>query len=190
MAEVTEFARRVASAFKVTPTDSHLGLITFSTDAQVMLNFKRFSDPESFAEAKDSVRVKPHSGKFTGQALKLAKDGLFGAVHRADALDVLVLLTDGPSSDNVMAPARSLRDMGVKLITVGIGDHINKRQLANIASDPDDDNMFITEFDNLQPLIAKVQKAACVGMKQNLTNLHLEEYKYARRIKICKNIQL
>ncbi len=95
--------------------------------------------------------------------MRLAKDGLFGAVHRPDALDVLVLVTDGPSTDNVMAPARSLRDMGVKIITVGIGDHINKRQMANIASDPDDSNMFLTDFDNLEPLIPKVQKAACVG---------------------------
>ncbi|XP_065051280.1 uncharacterized protein LOC135680954 [Rhopilema esculentum] len=166
MAEVTEFARRVASAFKVAPADSHLGLITFSTDAQRKL-----------CGAKDSVRVKPHSGKFTGQALKLAKEGLFGAVHRPDALDVLVLITDGPSSDNVMAPARSLRDMGVKLITVGIGDHINKRQLANIASDPDDDNMFLTEFDNLQPLIPKIQKSACIGgiLKEPTTPCRCED---------------
>ena len=165
-----EFGRRVASAFKITPADSHLGLITFSTDAQVMLNFKRFSDPDAFAEAKDAVRVKPHTGKFTGQALKLAKDSLFGAVHRPDALDVLVIMTDGPSTDNVMAPARSLRDMGVKIIAIGLGDHINKRQLANIASDPDDSNMFFTEFDNLQPLIPKIQKAACIGKYENFSS--------------------
>ncbi len=72
MAEIMEFGRRVASAFKVAPAESHLGLITFSTDAQVMLNFKRFSDPESFAEAKDAVRVKPHTGKLGRNHLSLS----------------------------------------------------------------------------------------------------------------------
>ena len=165
MAEITEFARRVASAFRIAPSESHLGLITYSTDAQIMLNFKRNSDLESLSDAKDAIRVKPHSGKFTGQALRLAKDGLFLPAHRNDALDVLVIITDGPSNDNVMGPARSLRDMGVKLISVGLGEHLNKRQLANIASDPDQENMFLADFDSLEPLIRKVQKAACVGKR-------------------------
>ena len=99
-----------------------IGLITYATDAQVMMNFHRYSDPDAIVEARDAVRVKPHTGKYTGQALDLAKEGLFDSGHRGDALDVAVLLTDGPSSDDVTLPSRKLRDMGVKVfISLGFG---------------------------------------------------------------------
>ena len=163
MAETMEFGRRVASAFKVSPEESKIGLVTYATDAQIMMNFHRFADPSVLMEARDAVRVKPHTGKYTGQALALAKEGLFDTGHRPDALDVLVLMTDGPSSDDVTTPARSLRDFGVKIIAVGIGNQIDKSQLRDIASDPDEEHMFTADYDNLASIIRKVQKAACVG---------------------------
>lgn len=166
MAETMEFGRRVASAFKVAPEESHVGLVTYATDAQIMMNFHRFSDPEALTEARDAVRVKPHTGKYTGQALTLAKEGLFDTGHRSDALDVLVLMTDGPSSDDITEPARKLRDMGVKIITVGIGPQIDKAQLNDIASDPDEEHVFTSDYDNLASIIRRTQKASCVGKIQ------------------------
>lgn len=163
MAEVMEFGRRVASVFKVSPDESRVGLVTYATDAQIMMNFHRFSDPEALTEARDAVRVKPHTGKYTGQALSLAKEGLFEKGRRPDALDVLVLMTDGPASDDVTIPSRALRDMGVKLIAVGIGNQVDKAQLRDVASDPDEEHVFTADFDSLGTIIRKVQKAACVG---------------------------
>ncbi|XP_066915183.1 uncharacterized protein [Clytia hemisphaerica] len=163
MAETMEFGRRVASAFKVTPEETRVGLITYATDAQVMMNFHRYADPDAIVEARDAVRVKPHTGKYTGQALDLAKEGLFDSGHRADALDVAVLLTDGPSSDDVTLPARKLRDMGVKIITVGIGPEVDRGQLNDIASDPDEEHVFTADYDSLATIIGRTQRAACVG---------------------------
>lgn len=164
MAETMEFGRRVASAFTVTPEESHVGLITYATDAQIMMNFNRFSDPDALTEARDAVRVKPHTGKYTGQALSLAKEGLFETGHRPDALDVLVLMTDGPASDDITEPARALRDMGVKIITVGIGPEVDKSQLNDMASDPDEEHVFTADYDSLATIIGRTQRAACVGM--------------------------
>ncbi|XP_047125299.1 uncharacterized protein LOC100202174 isoform X1 [Hydra vulgaris] len=163
MAETMEFGRRVASAFKVDQENSHLGLVTYATDAQIMLNFHHFNDPDTLTEARDAVRVKPHTGKYTGQALSLAKEGLFDKGHRSDALDVLILMTDGPSSDDVTEPSRALRDMGVKIIAVGIGNQIDRKQLNDIASDPDDEHVFTADYDNLGTIIRRTQRAACVG---------------------------
>ena len=70
--------------------------------------------------------MKPHTGKYTGQALALTKEGLFDTGRWPDALDVVLLMTDGPSSDEVSGPSRLLRDMGVKVkvkgAVVGIGE--------------------------------------------------------------------
>ena len=172
MAELMEFGRRVASAFKVAPEESRVGLVTYATDAQIMMNFHRFSDPDALTEARNAVRVKPHTGKYTGQALSLAKEGLFDTGHRSDALDVLILMTDGPSSDDVTAPARALRDMGVKIICVGVGPQIDKAQLNDMASDPDEEHVFVADYDNLATIIRKTQKAACVGKKHSFVILH------------------
>jgi len=166
MAETMEFGRRVASAFKVAPEETRIGLITYATDAQVMMNFHRYSDPDAIVEARDAVRVKPHTGKYTGQALQLAKEGLFDTGHRADALDVVVLLTDGPSSDDVTMPSRALRDMGVKIITVGIGQDIDRNQLDDVASDPDEEHVFTADYDSLATIIGRTQRAACVGKEK------------------------
>ena len=75
MAEIMEFGRRVSSAFTFSPVESRLGLITFATDAQIMVNFNRFRGPEALIEARNAVKVKPHTRKYAGQALTLAKEG-------------------------------------------------------------------------------------------------------------------
>ena len=75
MAEIMEFGRRVSSAFTFSPVESRLGLITFATDAQIMVNFNRFRGPEALIEARNAVKVKPHTRKYAGQALALAKEG-------------------------------------------------------------------------------------------------------------------
>ncbi|XP_028435867.1 collagen alpha-6(VI) chain-like [Perca flavescens] len=47
----------------------------------------------------------------------------------------LIVITDGESTDNVMAPAKELRQQGVTIFAIGVKDS-NEADLLDIAGDP------------------------------------------------------
>ena len=51
----------------------------------------------------------------------------------------------------------------LKVITVGIGPEIDRNQLNDIASDPDEEHVFTADYDSLATIIGRTQRAACVG---------------------------
>ena len=48
---------------KVAPDETRVGQATYATatDAQIMMNFHRFSDPDALTEARDAVKVDKHA---------------------------------------------------------------------------------------------------------------------------------
>lgn len=67
-----------------------------------------------------------------GAALSRCKTSLFVGPNRGIAR-VLVALLAGKSSDDVSAPAASLKTAGVKIISVGMGGLFDQSQLSSMA---------------------------------------------------------
>ena len=67
-------------------------------------------------------------------AILLLHTGLFDRGHRSNALDVVIFITDGPTSDDITEPARALRDMGVTIISVGITSRADEKELNEMSS--------------------------------------------------------
>ena len=75
---------------------------------------------------------------------------------------ILITLTDGKSQDKVSVPSKSLRDEGVHIISVGVGNAVYS-ELADMASEPDDENIYKATFDSLSNIFGTLQETVCKG---------------------------
>ena len=75
---------------------------------------------------------------------------------------ILIILTDGKSQDKVSVPSKSLRDEGVHIISVGVGNAVYS-ELADMASEPDKENIYKATFDSLSNIFGTLQETVCKG---------------------------
>lgn len=98
-----------------------------------------------------------------GKALLKAKNALFDTSARPGVPNIACLLAGSKSTDRFSAPAQELRDSGVTVITIGMGNRYCSRQLGNITTDPNSRHMFKAEFDALGSLVGSVVDTCCKG---------------------------
>ncbi|EDO40688.1 predicted protein, partial [Nematostella vectensis] len=134
------FMINIVKSFKISSERTHVGLVLYSSFTQLKFNFDKYSDSASIVKAINTTDY-PKGGTRTGEALKMAKSQLFGASMRS-VPKVLIVLTDGRSSDKVEAPSKALKDEGVVIFAVGVGDQIDPSELNVMASDSKSDHVF------------------------------------------------
>ena len=82
------------------------------------------------------------------------------------APNVAVLITDGYSNDEAATwnAAMATRDAGIDIVVVGVGDHVKRRELLAVASDPVERNVFVVAgFDELDTVVSRVRDNLCNG---------------------------
>uniref|UniRef100_A0A8B9V4D6 Collagen alpha-1(VII) chain n=1 Tax=Anas zonorhyncha TaxID=75864 RepID=A0A8B9V4D6_9AVES len=98
----------------------------------------------------------------TGAALAFAAHAMSRpATLREDAAKVVVLITDGKSSDSVEDKAHVLQDRGVTVFAVGIKD-ADKQELKTIASEPTAEHVvYVDDFHLLHSVAPKLSRRLC-----------------------------
>ena len=78
---------------------------------------------------------------------------------------VTVIVTDGYSYGRPVAePAKKLRDKGVNIFSIGVGNNVNPRELNTMATDPDSTHVFrLDSFDDLAGWVDKLSAVSCDG---------------------------
>ena len=105
----------------------------------------------------------PHflgQGSLTGRAIKDSWNLMFSAVPRGRK-SKLVLLTDGPSNDDVKMPSKWVRDNGVEMFIIGLGSGYNEKQLLDMASTPSDKHIMFKNYDDLRASVQEVRNKVC-----------------------------
>ncbi|EDO32447.1 predicted protein [Nematostella vectensis] len=108
------------------------GFMIFGSSSQVVFDFTKFS---SFAEVKTAVLgVSMVGGTCTaGAAITMCRTSMFASSSSSSAR-VLVAMMAGKSTDSVTAPASAIKEIGIKMICVGMGGQYDKEQLTGMAS--------------------------------------------------------
>ncbi|XP_066271289.1 sushi, von Willebrand factor type A, EGF and pentraxin domain-containing protein 1-like [Branchiostoma lanceolatum] len=161
------FVQTVVNYFTLGENDTRVGVVTYSNeDAQVTrikLN-ENYTRVELLTEIRDIPYDRGHT--FTGLGLDHVRNNSFLAVNgrRSNTLDFLVVLTDDESEDDVIRPARLIRQAGINVFVVGVGEEadISQATLENIAGTPSrvfrlTDHDFLT--DNTHP--TSIREAIC-----------------------------
>ncbi|XP_078578155.1 matrilin-1-like [Branchiostoma floridae x Branchiostoma japonicum] len=161
------FIQNVLNYFTLGENDTRVGVVTYSNlDAQitrVKLN-ENYTRVELLTEIRNLPYDRGHT--FTGLGLDHVRNNSFLEVNgrRKDTLDFLIVITDDESEDNVTGPAQLVRQMGITVFVVAVGEEndISQATLESIAGDPD--RVFrLTDYDFLVDGIHPdfIRKAIC-----------------------------
>ena len=166
-----EVIKKIAATFDVGPTKSHLGLMTFSSHAQVRVKFGDKLDLYSFQDSVDKLPFAAGGTRFD-KAFKVAAKDLFspsGGV-RLHLPKVFIILTDGKQSADYDAvpierSVMQLRHLGVRIFALAVGSQIDMKELRQIVTDPKD-IYAVKDFDTLLDNTKKVGNQTCEIIKR------------------------
>ena len=145
-----EFVKAFTRTLDIAPDKSRVSVMTFGDTPILSIPFGNYKNIQSLLKGIDAV---PYiSGeKRLDDALSYAARIFSKTKDRPDANKFLVVVTDGkqPLGRNPLGDAaKPLYQIGVKVIVVGAGENVNKRELGKLTSKPD--NLFYSRtFDVL-----------------------------------------
>lgn len=157
----------VLQRFKVSQTNIHVGLIRFSTRANIIFDFERHYTNSGINEDIDNMEY-VKGGTRTDRALRLARNQLFlekpDGSSRPSIPKLLVVMTDGISkySRITALEAAALKKNGVHIVVVGVGFLRKRNELLSIASSPRD-VITARSFKTLKRIVAATKEKVCGG---------------------------
>ena len=145
--------------------DTNVGIIIYSDKPYLKHRFDDNTTHAGFGTVLDNLKI-TGKGRNIGKALELAKTELF---NRSDEhghnkrRDLLVVLTDDGSDDDLAVPSFDLKRDNVTIFSVGIGRYL-RGQLNEMASEPNSEHVFTTDtYDGLGPTMASLKHSVIKG---------------------------
>ncbi|CAJ0596969.1 unnamed protein product [Cylicocyclus nassatus] len=135
---------KITNMMDIGKNDSQIAVLQYAGYTKLEIDFNENQDPDKLLNSLRNIRHMSGTTK-TGKAMFKALE-LFEKAKQTngqDALKVAVIVTDGHSNDNPLPAAKALRDagkvfrqtdvVGVTILTLGIGDHINRDEIVRIS---------------------------------------------------------
>ncbi|XP_066300013.1 collagen alpha-3(VI) chain-like [Branchiostoma lanceolatum] len=158
---VKQFAKRLVDNFEISQTDNKVGVVQYSSSSNVEFYLNAFSTKQPVLDAIDGITYQ-QGGTNTGAAITFTMQEIFASANgaRANYPDVLVVVTDGESSDDVAAPALSARNAGTLIYAVGVGNGVNQATLLQIAGNAAQ-VLQAADFGGLTTVVQSLQQNLC-----------------------------
>lgn len=181
-----DLAKQVSHLFPVSPEGNSVGMVVYGGSPQPsVVHFDKFLDQQSMDQAIDKAGNPSFEIKI-GKALTLAQQHLFSPLSTSKQ-NVLLLVTDGFSTDDVDRPAIELKRRGIEVFCLGVGPDINKTQLDLIASEPTNEHVFLAPYNDSDALMEKIQKGICQSANRS-GELLCEQGKFERLQVHCARV--
>ncbi|XP_077586812.1 collagen alpha-1(XII) chain isoform X3 [Stigmatopora nigra] len=171
-AKVRAFLEVLVNSFDVDPAKVQISLVQYSRDPHTEFALNTHQDISGVVKA---VRTFPYRGGSTntGKAMAYVRDKIFvnsrGA--RANVPRVMVLITDGKSSDSFKDAATNLRNSDVEIFAVGVKDAV-RSELEAIANQPSDTHVYeVEDFDAFQRISKELTQSICLRIEQELLKI-------------------
>lgn len=169
--KVKSFLYNLISSLFVGHDQVRIGLAQYSDEIFSEFYLNQYPSKNDILEHIENLTLQKGS-THTGAALDFIKEEYFtesaGSRIQENIPQVLVLLTDGESHDEVKVPAHKLKNEGILIYVVGIGIQ-NTTELMNIANQPFNKFLFnIDNFDILQDLINSLLETMCFALESQI----------------------
>ncbi|XP_017333441.2 collagen alpha-6(VI) chain isoform X1 [Ictalurus punctatus] len=158
--DMKKFILEFLLMFIIGPKQVRVGVVKFASNPTLEFRLNEYNDRASLERAVDSI-LQIGGGTQTGQALTFMSP-LFKEAEKTRGTkvqEILIVITDGKSQDEVKEPAAQLRAQGVTIYAIGVKD-ANEQELLEIAADPKR-MYFVTNFDALKPLKNEIVTDIC-----------------------------
>ena len=99
------------------------------------------------------------------KALEVVRTDVFALSCCRKSAKIVLIVTDGYSSDDVVLPAVELRDMGVVMLGIGFGQDtpLMRYTLESMSSDPKNQYAFLFAYDRLVESVKDISNRVCLG---------------------------
>ncbi|XP_054652752.1 collagen alpha-1(XII) chain isoform X3 [Dunckerocampus dactyliophorus] len=171
-AKVRAFLEVLVHSFDIGPNKVQISLVQYSRDPHTEFALNTHHDINAVVKA---VRTFPYRGGSTntGRAMAYVKDKIFitsrGA--RENVPRVMVLITDGKSSDSFKDAATNLRNSDVEIFAVGVKDAV-RSELEAIANPPSETHVYeVEDFDAFQRISKELTQSICLRIEQELLKI-------------------
>lgn len=161
--EMKKFMISIVEDFDISPSKVHVGVAQYSDKYRVEFALKTHRDKRAL---KDNIEKIPKLGgnTYIGNALTLTDATLlspFGNNSRVKEgiRQVLLVITDGVSHDQVAIPAQTLRKKGIDIYAIGVGN-VDETQLLQIAGSPER-KFSVTNFNGLKHIKERIVRDTC-----------------------------
>ncbi|XP_069777040.1 collagen alpha-1(XIV) chain isoform X2 [Narcine bancroftii] len=147
---------------KIGPEGTQVAIVQFSDDPRTEFHLNSYNDKESLLNAVQRIRYKGGNTK-TGRAIKHAKDSVFTveAGLQRGIPNVLVVVTDGRSQDDVTKISHEMQMDGYSIFAIGVAD-ADYAELINIANKPSNRHaFFVDDFDAFKKIEDELVAFVC-----------------------------
>lgn len=145
-------ADNIAERYDIDTDKVRVALVTYGALSKMTFDLQDYSSKELLKDAFLKAEYLGQ-GTETAQALDMVRSSVLPTGRESRIAKVVVLITAGVSQDGAPEVARQLKDTGVEIYTVGIGPEVDRRQLEAIASQPVEEHVFVSAFEDA-PAIA------------------------------------
>ncbi|XP_059205204.1 collagen alpha-1(XIV) chain-like [Centropristis striata] len=147
---------------QIGPDGTQVAIAQFSDDARTEFKLNSYADKERLLDAINKISYKGGNTK-TGRAIQHVKENIFTveAGVRRGIPNVLVVLTDGRSQDDVNKVSKEMQMEGYIVFAIGFAD-ADYGELVSIASKPSDRHVFfVDDLDAFKKIEEKLVTFVC-----------------------------
>ncbi|XP_039262210.2 uncharacterized protein LOC120338298 [Styela clava] len=156
--DIKQFVKDLQKRFVLSVDFTQVTAIVYHSKIVPLNNNEIFDSNVEFEEAIGKLTYSG-LGTYTGKAIEYVIENFIG--RRDGAKDVVVLLTDGKSLDDVTEPAKKLRQLNVHVVAVGVKE-ARWSELEAIASKPISENIVtVDKFVDLEKTVQNIEKKVC-----------------------------
>lgn len=162
-----DFVKSVAKEFDLDSGNVQVAVVNYSSRSEVAVTLKQYSTAQ-FQTCVQSVLYRG-GGTNTSSALNTMCNILMRG--RSASKKIGILITDGGSNSYscTVSEASSAKQKGIKLLSIGVGNGINYKELQGVASSS---NLVYTvdNFNGLEEIKQRVASDAATGQHSNFAN--------------------
>uniref|UniRef100_A0A8D0CFC3 Collagen alpha-1(XII) chain n=2 Tax=Salvator merianae TaxID=96440 RepID=A0A8D0CFC3_SALMN len=185
--KVRAFLEVLAKSFEISPEKVQISLVQYSRDPYTEFALNKYNKMEDIIQA---INTFPYRGGSTntGKAMTYVREKVLVASRgaRPNVPRVMILITDGKSSDAFRDPAIKLRNSDVEIFAVGVKDAV-RTELEAIATPPAETHVYTVEdFDAFQRISFELTQSICLRIEQELQEIKRKSYVPARNLEFSE----
>ncbi|XP_076806133.1 collagen alpha-4(VI) chain-like isoform X1 [Clavelina lepadiformis] len=166
--------KKVIDNFFIGPNYAQVALATYGDDVKELFTLSELDSKAEVLNKIDTVESLVNEGRArTGFALTTIFANM-STQFRPEAEQIVVLLTDTNSEDDVISASEYYSSQNVRLIPVGYGTNINYDELSSLASTPSDVVYVTTDVTKLEDYVSNVVTKLSVPKVLDCENLEMD----------------
>ncbi|CAN2389703.1 Collagen alpha-6(VI) chain [Pristimantis euphronides] len=166
--KMKDFMVTVIEDFDIGSSKVHVGVAQYNESFRMEFDHQMYLDKETLKKKVNEIK-QTNGNTRIGQALRQTDSALLSGKGKSrineGVQQILIVITDGRSQDEVANPAEHLRSKGVYTYAVGVGD-VSETQLLQIAGSSSS-KFYVHNFDELKHIKKRVVRDICEPRTSN-----------------------